>query len=139
MPSDQYRIMAVSDCRRNASFAVTLNKGTSVQNTFKPYYSRWVFKLMCSRGLEDSCLIERYVNTVFLKDERKQPQQNIQTCLEHLTSIQQFVSFQRSLYKEKTCTDLKKLLFCKMAFPKKTKQNLRKKYCADKAAIIYYH
>lgn len=38
-PSDQYRIVAVSDCRRNASFAVTLNKGTSVQHTFKPYYS----------------------------------------------------------------------------------------------------
>lgn len=39
IPSDQYRIAAVSDCKRNASFAVTLTKGTSVQNTFKPYYS----------------------------------------------------------------------------------------------------
>jgi len=39
VPSDQYRISAVSDCRRNASFTVTVNKGTSIQNTFKPYYS----------------------------------------------------------------------------------------------------
>jgi len=39
MPSDQYRIVAVSDCRRNASFAMTVLKGTTVQNTFKPYYS----------------------------------------------------------------------------------------------------
>lgn len=58
-PSDQYRIVAVSDCRRNASFAVTLNKGTSVQHTFKPYYSRWVFNVMCSRGVDDSCYVER--------------------------------------------------------------------------------
>jgi hypothetical protein len=59
IPSDQYRIAAVSDCKRNGSFAVTLTKGTSVQNTFKPYYSRWVYKIMCSRGVDDSCLIER--------------------------------------------------------------------------------
>eukprot|EP00096_Caligus_rogercresseyi_P008030 TRINITY_DN2629_c0_g1_i2.p1 TRINITY_DN2629_c0_g1~~TRINITY_DN2629_c0_g1_i2.p1 ORF type:complete len:326 (-),score=66.42 TRINITY_DN2629_c0_g1_i2:44-1021(-) len=39
IPSDQYRISAVSDCKRNASFAVTMYKGSSVQNTFKPYYS----------------------------------------------------------------------------------------------------
>ena len=55
----QYRIVAVSDCRRNASFAMTVLKGTTVQNTFKPYYSRWVFKVMCSRGVDDSCLVER--------------------------------------------------------------------------------
>ena len=59
IPSDQYRIAAVSDCKRNGSFAVTVTKGTSVQNTFKPYYSRWVYKIMCSRGVDDSCLIER--------------------------------------------------------------------------------
>ena len=57
--SSQYRIVAVSDCRRNASFAMTVLKGTTVQNTFKPYYSRWVFKVMCSRGVDDSCLVER--------------------------------------------------------------------------------
>eukprot|EP00093_Oithona_nana_P014425 14425.XXX_390757_395641_1 [CDS] Oithona nana genome sequencing. len=57
-PSDQYRIVAVSDCKRNTSFAVTMTRGTSVQNTFKPYYSRWVFKIMCTRGYDDSCLIE---------------------------------------------------------------------------------
>ena len=62
MPSDQYRIVAVSDCRRNASFAMTLSKGTSVQNTFKPYYSRWVFKVMCNgAGVDDACLVERSV------------------------------------------------------------------------------
>ena len=60
-PSDQYRIVAVSDCKRNTSFAVTMTRGTSVQNTFKPYYSRWVFKIMCTRGYDDSCLIERWV------------------------------------------------------------------------------
>ena len=59
-PSDQYRIVSVSDCKRNTSFAVTLTRGTSVQNTFKPYYSRWVFKIMCTRGYDDSCLVERY-------------------------------------------------------------------------------
>ena len=60
-PSDQYRIVSVSDCKRNTSFAVTLTRGTSVQNTFKPYYSRWVFKIMCTRGYDDSCLVERWV------------------------------------------------------------------------------
>jgi len=38
-PSDQYRIIGVSDCKRNTSFGLTLTRGTSVQNTFKPYYS----------------------------------------------------------------------------------------------------
>ena len=60
-PSDQYRIIGVSDCKRNTSFGLTLTRGTSVQNTFKPYYSRWVFKIMCTRGYDDSCLIERCV------------------------------------------------------------------------------
>jgi len=59
VPSDQYRISDVSDCRQNASFTATINKGTSIQNTFKPYYSRWVFGLMCSSGYDDSCLLER--------------------------------------------------------------------------------
>lgn len=63
-PSDQYRTIAVSDCKRNTSFGVTLTRGTSVQNTFKPYYSRWVFKIMCTRGYDDSCLIERCVINV---------------------------------------------------------------------------
>jgi len=61
-PSDQYRIIGVSDCKRNTSFGLTLTRGTSVQNTFKPYYSRWVFKIMCTRGYDDSCLIERCVH-----------------------------------------------------------------------------
>ena len=59
VPSDQYRISDVSDCRRNASFTVMMNKGTSIQNTFKPYYSRSVFNLMCSRRFDQSCQLER--------------------------------------------------------------------------------
>jgi len=74
--------VAVSDCRRNASFAMTLHKGTSVQNTFKPYYSRyvmpiyvlkiylnngylmtlktrWVYNAMCHGGISsDACIVQ---------------------------------------------------------------------------------
>jgi len=94
MPSDQYRIVAVSDCRRNASFAVTVLKGTTVQNTFKPYYSRWVFKIMCSRGVDDSCLVESTEDMAF---EFKKAFQKA-TELRSLTFAQQWTMTDDSVF-----------------------------------------
>jgi len=94
MPSDQYRIVAVSDCRRNASFAVTVLKGTTVRNTFKPYYSRWVFKIMCSRGVDDSCLLESTEDMAF---EFKKAFQKA-TELRSLTFAQQWTMTDDSVF-----------------------------------------
>jgi hypothetical protein len=73
---------------------MTLTKGTSVQNTFKPYYSRWVYKVMCSRGVDDSCLIE---STEDMSFEFKQAFAKA-TELRSLTFSQQWTMSDDSIY-----------------------------------------